>query len=362
VGLTRLDLHNFRIFREARFEPDPLGTTVLLGPNGTGKTTVLEAVAYLAHARSFRGATKDTLVRQHETTAYLHGTTNRHGRDSVIDAAINRVGPGKMLINKQAVQTKSDLAQVLTVTTFTPDDILVVRGGPSGRRDLLDDALAVLSPAAGQLIETVERILRQRGALLKQAKGKLTPEIASSLEVWDERLGSAGTELIRLRGELVHDLQPEVDAAYVALATENQNDQSAGLTYAPSFTGDLREALFKAREDDVRRAQTTVGPHRDDLSMQVNGRDARTQASQGEQRCLALSVRLALHQFVTRHHGRAPTLLLDDVFSELDPDRARRLVAALPPGQTLISSAVPLPHDVKAATVIDVATLGATSD
>jgi DNA replication and repair protein RecF len=362
VGLTRLDLHNFRIFREARFEPDLEGTTVLLGPNGTGKTTVLEAVAYLANARSFRGATKDTLVRQNEATAYLHGTTNRHGRDSVIDAAINRVGPGKMLINKQAVQTKSDLAQVLTVTTFTPDDILVVRGGPSGRRDLLDDALAVLSPAAGQLIETVERILRQRGALLKQAKGKLTAEIATSLEIWDERLSTAGTELIRLRSDLVRDLQPEVDAAYVALATEDQQDQSANLSYTPSFVGDLREALLKAREDDVRRAQTTVGPHRDDLLMQVNGRDARTQASQGEQRCLALSVRLALHQFVTRHHGRAPTLLLDDVFSELDPDRARRLVAALPPGQTLISSAVPLPDDVKAATVIDVATLGATGE
>jgi len=362
VGLTRLDLHNFRIFREARFEPDLEGTTVLLGPNGTGKTTVLEAVAYLASARSFRGATKDTLVRQHEATAYLHGTTNRHGRDSVIDAAINRVGPGKMLINKQAVQTKSDLAQVLTVTTFTPDDILVVRGGPSGRRDLLDDALAVLSPAAGQLIETVERILRQRGALLKQAKGKLTAEIATSLEIWDERLSTAGAELIRLRSDLVRDLQPEVDAAYVALATENQQDQSANLSYTPSFVGDLREALLNSREDDVRRAQTTVGPHRDDLLMQVNGRDARTQASQGEQRCLALSVRLALHQFVTRHHGRAPTLLLDDVFSELDPDRARRLVAALPPGQTLISSAVPLPDDVKAATVIDVATLGATGE
>jgi len=362
VGLTRLDLHNFRIFREARFEPDLEGTTVLLGPNGTGKTTVLEAVAYLASARSFRGATKDTLVRQYEATAYLHGTTNRHGRDSVIDAAINRVGPGKMLINKQAVQTKSDLAQVLTVTTFTPDDILVVRGGPSGRRDLLDDALAVLSPAAGQLIETVERILRQRGALLKQAKGKLTAEIATSLEIWDERLSTAGTELIRLRSDLVRDLQPEVDAAYVALATEDQQDQSANLSYTPSFVGDLREALLNSREDDVRRAQTTVGPHRDDLLMQVYARDARTQASQGEQRCLALSVRLALHQFVTRHHGRAPTLLLDDVFSELDPDRARRLVAALPPGQTLLSSAVPLPDDVKAATVIDVATLGATGE
>jgi DNA replication and repair protein RecF len=362
VGLTRLDLQNFRIFREARFEPDLEGTTVLLGPNGTGKTTVLEAVAYLASARSFRGATKETLVRQHEATAYLHGTTSRHGRDSVIDAAIHRVGPGKMLINKQIVQTKNDLAQALTVTTFTPDDILVVRGGPAGRRDLLDDALAVLSPAAGQLIETVERVLRQRGALLKQAKGRLTAEIQSSLEVWDERLATAGTELVRLRKELVDSLQPQVAAAYVALATENRQNESTSLSYSPSFLGDLREALLRARPDDVRRAQTTVGPHRDDLVMHVNGRDARTQASQGEQRCLALSVRLALHHFITAHHGRPPTLLLDDVFSELDPDRARRLVAALPKGQTLISSAVPLPDDVKAATVIDVATLGATSD
>ena len=362
MGLTRLDLQDFRIFREARFQPDLEGTTVLLGPNGTGKTTVLEAISYLASARSFRGATKEVLVRQHEATAYLHGTISRHSRDTIIDAAIHRTGPGKMLINKEPVQTKSDLAQAFTVTTFTPDDILVVRGGPSGRRDLLDDALAVLSPAAGQLIETVERILRQRGALLKQAKGKLTSEIESTLEIWDERLSVAGTQLISLRTQLIADLEPEVAAAYVALATEETNSQSASLAYTPSFPGDLREALLRARPDDVRRAQTTVGPHRDDLLMLVNGRDARTQASQGEQRCLALSVRLAVHQFVTRHHGRPPTLLLDDVFSELDPDRARRLVAALPLGQTIISSAVPLPRDVQAATVIDVATLGVTSD
>jgi DNA replication and repair protein RecF len=360
MGLTRLDLQNFRIFREAHFEPDPEGTTVLLGPNGTGKTTVLEAVAYLASARSFRGATKDTLVRQHEAAAYLHGTARRSGRDTTIDAAINRVGPGKMLINKQAVQTKSDLASALTVTTFTPDDILVVRGGPSGRRDLLDDALAVLSTPAGQLIETVERIVRQRGALLKQAKGKLSPDIAATLDIWDERLAASGSQLIALREELVNDLQPQVHAAYVALATEDLSQQSVTLTYTPSFSGDLREALEQSRADDLRRAQTTIGPHRDDLAMAVNGRDARTQASQGEQRCLALSIRLALHQFVTAHHGRAPTLLLDDVFSELDPDRARRLVAALPEGQTLISSAVPLPPDVRAATVIDVATVGVT--
>ncbi|MEI6701338.1 MAG: AAA family ATPase, partial [Actinomycetota bacterium] len=173
MGLTRLSLENFRIFDSAAFEPDPYGTTVLLGPNGTGKTSILEAVAYLASGRSFRGATRDSLVRQGEASAYLHGAIDQPGHlTTTVDAEINRSGPARMLINKQPARTRSDLSSAVTVTTFAPDDMVVVRGGPGARRELLDEALAALSPQAGPLLETVDRILRQRGALLKQAKGR----------------------------------------------------------------------------------------------------------------------------------------------------------------------------------------------
>ena len=355
MGLTRLSLENFRIFDSAAFEPDPYGTTVLLGPNGTGKTSILEAVAYLASGRSFRGATRDSLVRQGEASAYLHGAIDQPGHlTTTVDAEINRSGPARMLINKQPARTRSDLSSAVTVTTFAPDDMVVVRGGPGARRELLDEALAALSPQAGPLLETVDRILRQRGALLKQAKGRLSGEVGPTLDVWDERLADAGTALIALRIDLCRQLRPEVARAYGALAGSTSSADITRLDYTPSFEGSLLEALQRTREDDLRRAQTTIGPHRDDLLLEVNGREARSQASQGEQRCLALSLRLAIHRLVTAHLGAPPILLLDDVFSELDLDRALRLIAELPAGQTLISSAVPLPSDVHATTFVHV--------
>ena len=211
MGLTRLSLENFRIFDSAAFEPDPNGTTVLLGPNGTGKTSILEAVAYLASGRSFRGATRESLIRQGESAAYLHGAIDQKGHPTTtVDAEINRIGAARLLINKQPARTRSDLSRAFTVTTFAPDDMVVVRGGPSARRELLDEALAALNPQAGPLLETVDRILRQRGAFLKQARGRLSTDISPTLDVWDERLAEAGKELIALRIELCRQLRPEV--------------------------------------------------------------------------------------------------------------------------------------------------------
>jgi len=358
VGITRLELINYRIFERGLLEPDPHGTTVLVGFNGTGKTSVLEAIGYLATARSFRGATRDHLIRQGIEDAYLHATVERHDRPSSINAQISRSATARMTVNQQPVRTRRDLADVLAVTTFAPEDINVVRGGPAGRRDVLDDALVLLEPTAGGLLETVDRVLRQRNALLKQAKGRLTPEIISTLEVWDERLQAAGTSLIALREALVDDLRDEVQRAYAALAGAPVRDERATMDYERSFTGDLGTALLEHRDDDARRIRTGVGPHRDDLRLEINTRDARTEASQGEQRCLALALRLAIHQRVSARLGTPPVLLLDDVFSELDPDRSRRLVNELPEGQTIITSAVPLPSNVTNATVVAIEDIG----
>lgn len=358
MGITRLELVDFRIFDRGLVEPDPTGTTVLVGLNGTGKTSVLEATAYLATARSFRGATREHLVRNGSTDAYLHATVDRSGRSSTIDAQISTATTAKMLVNKLPVRTRRDLGEVLAVTTFAPEDIGVVRGGPGGRRDLLDDALVLVEPNAGALLETVDRVVRQRNALLKQAKGRLTREVADSLDVWDERLATAGTALVELRRTLLDRLRPGVAAAYVALAGSTLEHEPVEATYLGSHDDPLAEALARTRDDDVRRVRTGVGPHRDDLLLTIAGREARNEASQGEQRCLALALRLAIHHRVTERLGTAPVLLLDDVFSELDPERSRRLVTELPVGQTLITSAVPLPPNVSGATVIPIECVG----
>ncbi len=355
MGLLRLDLSSFRIFASTVFEPDPGATTVIVGPNGTGKTSILEAVGYLGTGRSFRGSTREAMVSQGASHALLRAWLEVGGREVQIEAEMAKVGRSKVLINRQPARSRRDLAEAVAVSTFSPEDLVVVRGGPAGRRDLLDDALSLLQPSAGGILEDVDRALRQRSALLRQCRGRLSSEAEATLEVWDDRLGGAGQKLIELRRGLCHSLEAEVERAYQSLAGDDA--QRVQMHYQCSAEGGLLDALRRARVEDVRRGVSTVGPHRDDLQLTLNGREARSQASQGEQRCLALSLRLGVHRLVTAQLGHPPILLLDDVFSELDPERSLRLITELPPGQTLITSAVPLPRQVEAASVVDIAQL-----
>jgi len=364
--LSLLTLEDFRIFERCRFEPDPEGTTVITGPNGTGKTTVLEAVAYLGTQRSFRGSQREAMVRTGRDTAVIRAELTRAGLPLLVEAEVAAQGRSRAQVNRQAVRTRRDLAEAVPVTVFSPEDLGVVQGSPGRRRDLLDDALRILDPKAAAVLDEVDRVLRQRGALLRQAGGRLGPEIASTLDVWDERLAGSGTELAEARAELVGALGPPVAGAYAALARPAPGaaarpgpSTEAAIAYRPTWEGPLADALARCRADDVRRGATTLGPHRDDLVLTLGGRDARVQASQGEQRCFALALRLGVHRLVTERLGVPPILLLDDVFSELDPVRSHALVTEIPAGQALLTTAVPLPAGVEVAGVLDARDLAA---
>ncbi len=368
MSLSLLTLEDFRIFERCRFEPDPEGTTVITGPNGTGKTTVLEAVAYLGTQRSFRGSQREAMVRTGCGRAVIRAELTRAGLPLLVEAEVAAQGRSRAQVNRQPVRTRRDLAEAVPVTVFSPEVLGLVLGAPGRRRDLLDDALRILDPKAAAVLDEVDRVLRQRGALLRQAGGRLTPEVASTLDVWDERLAGAGTELAEARGELARALGPPVASAYAALARRDPGGPTGGapgpttlaaIAYRPTWDGSLAEALARCRLDDVRRGATTVGPHRDDLELTLGGRDARVQASQGEQRCLALALRLGVHRLVTERLGVPPILLLDDVFSELDPVRSHALVTEIPAGQALVTTAVPLPAGVEVAGVLDARDLAA---
>jgi DNA replication and repair protein RecF len=205
----------------------------------------------------------------------------------------------------------------------------------------VDDTLVALHTKHERLRADVDRVLKQRASLLKQAGGRLSAEIGFTLDVWDEKLAQLGDTLGRERQALVAQLEPLVNESYAALAG---GPQPVSLLYQPSWLVDgLAKALVASRADDVRRQSTTVGPHRDDAEIRLNGLVARTHASQGEQRTLALALRLAAHRLVAAHHGETPVLVLDDVFSELDPQRSHALLTALPPGQVVITTASVLP-------------------
>jgi DNA replication and repair protein RecF len=351
VHLRRLHLHEFRSYPELTLE-FPEGLTAVLGDNGRGKTNLLEAVVYLSVLRSFRGAPAEALVRRGAASAVVRGEVVASGREHLIEAEIVPTGRNRVLVDRQRLRRAADLTATLRVSVFAPDDLVLIKGGPSARRDLLDDAVVALDARSAPVRHDWERALRQRNVLLRQVHGRPDADALFTLDVWDEKAASAGDELGRRRADLIDRLGPMVTTAYRDVAGAHSEVELR--LDAPWREPGLRSALADARREDLRRGVTTVGPHRDELVVVLDGMVARTHASQGEQRSLALGLRLAIHRLLAEVHDETPVLLLDDVFSELDERRSAALLRALPSGQTLISSAVGLPAGVRADAVVTV--------
>jgi DNA replication and repair protein RecF len=359
--LEHLTLTDFRSYQDAEFTPAPAGITVVTGPNGAGKTNLIEAVAYLASLRSLRGSPPAALIRAGCDQAVLRSRVRRDGRLVTIDAELHAAGWDRVQVNQQALRRTRDLLGALQVTVFSPDDLALVKGGPAGRREYLDDLMVARHPRRDQLLTELERVLKQRNALLKSVfstgwrPGRpLAEDVRVTLDVWDSKLVAVGQDLVAARRALAAELAPYVHDAYTALASGSAapGRLTTGLDYQVSWVGGLAEALSAAREDDLRRGVTTVGPQRDDLVLSIGELAARTHASQGEQRTLALALRLAGHRLVGAAVGSPPVLLLDDVFSELDPGRAEALMANLPAlsdTQAVLTTAGALPPGAVAA-------------
>lgn len=339
--VTRLELVDFRNYSEASFNFDP-GITAVVGRNGQGKTNLVEALALLSTLDSFRGAPTEALIRVGIDTAVLRATVrDDDGRESLVELELSRHGRTRAQVNRQRLTRTRDLLGTVRVTVFSPDDLELVKGGPAERRRFLDDTLVALHLKYDAMRLELERVLKQRNTLLKQVNGRLDGDAETTLDVWDARFAEAGDQLGRARAALVERAAPMVHEAYEQLAgTATPID----LRYEPDWRASgLAEALRAARRDDVRRGVSTVGPHRDDVELYVNGLPARTHASQGEQRTLALAMRLGTHRLVAERVGSAPVLVLDDVLSELDPGRCTALLGHLPAGQVVLTTAGPLP-------------------
>jgi DNA replication and repair protein RecF len=357
VQVRTLWLTDFRSYTEARMDLAP-GLTALVGANGEGKTNLLEALAWLATLSSFRGAPTDALVRRGAPYAVVRALAEREGRELLVEAQLQPSGRNRIQLNRQPLRRARDLLGSLRVSVFTPDDLAIVKGGPDERRRFTDQVLVGLHPRNDALRVEVDRVLRQRNALLRGAGGRLDEGAAFTLDVWDAKLAGSGGALAAARLDLLDRMRPPLAATYDALARRPEHvEASYEAAWAPpavrgvdgsgdrqgALTEALAAALASARSEDVRRGVSTTGPHRDDVALSIGGAPARTQASQGEQRTLALALRLAAHHVVTEVGGSPPVLLLDDVFSELDPDRSAALLAHLPATQTLLTTAGALP-------------------
>ena len=301
---------------------------------------MLEAVAYVATQQSFRQSPRESLVRNGMERAFVRATVVEDQRETLVEIEIDPSRRDVILRNRQRISRSLQLAETLRVTVFTPDDLVLVKGGPAERRQYLDDLLVASSPKMRTVIQTMEKILRQRNVLLRQSHGRLSQDIANTLDVWDAQFCDAGERVVLERKKLLEDLYPRVAGAFRNLT---RLPMSLTLEYQHAYQGSLREALERAREIDLRRGLSTVGPQRDDFSICADALDARTRLSQGRQRAVTLALRLGAHEVVSRAVGTSPVLLLDDVFSELDEPTGEALFAELPVGQTLLTTAGVIP-------------------
>ena len=361
MRVERLWLKDFRSYEALEIELVD-GLCAVTGANGVGKSNLLEAIAYLSLLESFRGAPSEALIRAGAASAVVRGQIVAEGREQLIEAEIVSTGRNRVLLNRQRLTRNRDLLGALRVTVFSPEDLSLIKGGPALRRSYLDQLLVSLDPRNDNVRSQYDKALRQRNALLKQTHGRLDEAAEFTLAVWDDKLVESGEQLATLRDDVVSQLQPIVVQAYEDVAGEHHDISLAYVApWRESGQGEsgqggsgLRAALRASRRDELRRGLTLVGPHRDDLGITLQGLPSRTHASQGEQRSLALALRLASHRLLHDVTGAPPVLLLDDVFSELDPDRSAALLRSLPAGQALLSTASGLPAGVEVAQLVTV--------
>jgi DNA replication and repair protein RecF len=318
---------------------------VLHGDNGQGKTNLLEAIYLLATGSSPRPGFPEALVRAGTDVAHVKGTVSSAHAPVELVVEIPRKGRLRASVNGKVTRRRSESAGYVRAVLFSPDDLALIKSGPAGRRGYLDESAVLVRPAAADRQAEWERVLRQRAGLLRSSKGLAR---TATLDAWDEQLIQHGLEVLEDRISTLKQLAGPVRAAHEELT---KGASQISLSYRLSWGDELApgervaEAAFRSGLAGAERREREsglclVGPHRDDLVIRLDDRDARTSASQGEARTIALALRLGVHQLVTELTG-PPVLLLDDVVSELDPHRAEALLARLPGGQTIITTAEP---------------------
>ena len=358
MHLTRLALTDFRSYAELSLELGP-GVTTFSGPNGEGKTNLVEAIGYLATLGSHRVATDAPLVRRGADRAVLRAAVSGAQGGTLVEIELNPGRANRVRLNRAPMPRPRDILGALRTVLFAPEDLALVKGDPGERRRFLDELLVATAPRYAGVRADYERVLRQRTALLKSAgakghlRGAARESMTATLDAWDAQLAQASAPLLAGRMRLVTALRPHVTAAYEAVSGGSPGD-SCEISYRASafnnneFDSDvagLEVAMLKAlagvRASELDRGVCLVGPHRDELELFVGGLPARGYASHGESWSLALALRLASFALL-KQDSEDPVLILDDVFAELDTGRRDRLAALVSSGeQVLITAAVP---------------------
>jgi DNA replication and repair protein RecF len=352
VYVRHLGLRDFRSWAHADLELLP-GRTVFVGPNGVGKTNLIEALWYSATLGSHRVGTDMPLIRAGESRAVVSTIVVNEGRECAVDLEIAAGRANKARLNRSPVRSTREVIGVLRAVLFAPEDLALVRGDPADRRRYLDDLATQRRPAIAAVRADYDKVLRQRTALLKSLSAtryRGDQATLDTLDVWDSRLAEHGAELMAARIALVAQLAPQVEKAYQLLAP---GSRSASIAYRASLDigedpqadrefleAALLAGLSSRRTAELERGMCLVGPHRDDLELRLGSQPAKGFASHGESWSVAVALRLAAYELL-RSDGSEPVLLLDDVFAELDTARRLALGAVAESAeQVLVTAAV----------------------
>lgn len=362
--LDELAVEDFRSYAQAVFRPRTR-VSVLTGPNGAGKTNLLEAIAYGATGRSPRGVAEEDLVRFGSDGFRIglrYHTTGTESRATALAIHYRKEGGRTVQRNGKRATLREALGD-LPVVYFSPDDLWIIKTGPSSRRALLDALLGQAAPVYADAMVRYRRILSQRNWTLREIRRR--DRAATALSMWDPQLVHYGAEIMRRRAAAIVALEPSAQAMF---ATLGAGSARLSLRYAPGcdgakagedqdWEGLLRTTLTDRQQRDIQEAVTTAGPHRDDIGILVDDHPARSAASQGQQRASSLAVRLAEREFLRDRLGRLPVLLLDDVLSELDAGYRARLGTILwREGQVFLTTTEPgIWRDVADVTYFSVA-------
>jgi len=339
MKISHLSLQDFRSYKNLEL-PLNEGTHIFIGENGEGKTNIVEAIMYLALLSSHRISTDAPLIKLGAERGYIRAKVSDQDRDTLIELEINNGKANRAKVNQNPVRSQRAISGIVKATCFSPEDLDLVRGDPSERRSFLDHLLIQRNPRLGGVISDYEKALKQRNTLLKAR----APE--STLAPWNEHLANFGGEIIAARLKLIRELIPHLMNSYENISVKKQPslEYKSNLDNLTEDKEDNKSEILRKIEEvgfqERERGVSLVGPHRDDLLLNLGEHPVKGFASHGESWSIALSLRLASYQLL-KADGDNPILILDDVFSELDEKRRERLVALTNTAeQTLITVAV----------------------
>lgn len=330
--IKTLKLQNFRNYETLTIDFDP-GTNILYGNNAQGKTNILEAVYLSGTTKSHKGCKDKEIIRFGSEESHIRILIEKQSHLFQIDMHLKKNRSKGIAVNKIPIKKASELFGILNLVFFSPEDLNIIKNGPSERRRFMDAELCQLDKIYLDNLAKYNKILNQRNKLLKDIYFR--PDLKDTLSIWNIQLVQYGKKIIKSRREFANQLNEIVTGIHYNISG---GKEKMLLSYDPNIQDHLfEEELEKAQEKDLKSGQTTVGPHRDDMSFSIDGIDIRKFGSQGQQRTCALSLKLSEIELVKKIMKDTPVLLLDDVLSELDGNRQNYLLKNICDTQTIIT-------------------------